>query len=198
MEALVNNNMAVDFVKTTQEAKEKALALISKDASIGLGGSTTVKQIGLLDELRNGSYNLIDAYEQGIPREESVERRRKGLLADYFITGTNAITENGELVNMDGFGNRVAGQIFGPNNVIIITSVSKIVKDVHAAVERIKDVAAPKNANRFGTEPPCTKNEPCDDCPPDLRLCNVLTIIMRQAVKDRIQIILVEDETLGF
>lgn len=196
VENLKKNGFEVAIFENGEEAKESALKEIPEGAVIGLGGSMTVSQIGLLDALRKGNYNLYDQYKPDLSFEEQLEIRRRGLMADYYITGTNAITESGELVNVDGLGNRVSAQIFGPRKVFIFASTSKIVKDVESALDRIRTVAAPLNAHRFGLELPCVNGKPCSECPPETTLCNVTTIIHRQRMP-RIKIFLIK-ETLGY
>ena len=116
----------------------------------GFGGSTTVKQIGLYDYVTSRKdITLFNQYEPGISMEENSDRRHKGILADLYITSTNALTKNGELVNADGSGNRVAAQIFGPKKVLIIAGINKLVENVEEGFARIRDVASPKNIERM-------------------------------------------------
>jgi hypothetical protein len=126
-EALEANNIECIVVQNKQQALEKALELIPEGAEVGLGGSVTVEQVGLLEKLRTGNYTLYDQYEAGIDMDENMKRRKKGMLAEYFVAGTNAITMDGQLVNVDGMGNRVCAQMFGPNKVILVAGTNKIV-----------------------------------------------------------------------
>lgn len=194
IDALKKNKMNVLRFQTGAEAKNAALKMIPAGASIALGGSTTTAQIGLQDALRSGGFNLIDPYAPNLPREEAIERRRLGLLADYFVTGANAITEAGELVNMDGFGNRVAAQIFGPRKVFLFVSEKKIVPNVNAALERIEKIAAPMNAKRLGSDVPCVRGESCLACPPEHSLCNYAVIMRRQSLPERMTIFLIAED----
>jgi hypothetical protein len=193
--ALHANNVEVAYFRTGAEARDAILSRIPEGTVIGLGGSTTIAQIGLLDALRRLPHaNLIDQYESGISADEALERRRRGLLADLFITSTNALTEHGQLVNIDGMGNRVAAQIFGPKKIFVVASVSKIVRDVDAALARIRTVAAPMNARRLGINAACTRALPCEQCDPATSLCNFIAIIERQRVKDRMTLFLIEEQ----
>ena len=151
--SLEGNNIATEYFEQAEEACKAVLAAIPDNATVGLGGSTTVKQIGLLDALRQRKLRVFDQYAEGLSAEESTQLRRAGLTVEYYITSTNAITEDGQLVNVDGIGNRVAAQIFGPRHVFIVASTHKIVKDVPAALERIRTVAAPANAPSFIMDP---------------------------------------------
>lgn len=194
IEALKINRFEVEYFKTGVEAKEVALKQIPQQSSVGFGGSVTVDDIGLFNALINGPYKIINPYEPGIEREESIERRRKGLAVDYFVTGTNAITSDGKLVNIDGFGNRVAAMIFGPKNVFIFTSVKKIVPNVHKAIERIKKIAAPLNCKRLNRQTACFYGKPCSECPPEASICNVTVILERAGMKNRVKIFLIEED----
>ena len=138
------------FVSNKEEALSVAMSFIKPGMSVGLGGSTTVSQIGLLEYVTSlKDITLFNQYEKGISMEENTNRRRQGMLADLYICGTNALTKNGEIVNADGSGNRVAAQIFGPKKVLIVTGKNKIVDDVAAGFKRIHDVASPKNIERM-------------------------------------------------
>ena len=195
-EALEANNIECIVVESKQEALEKALEMIPDGAEIGLGGSVTVEQIGLLEKLRTGKYTLYDQYEPGIEMDEDLKRRKKGMLAKYFVAGTNAITMDGQLVNVDGMGNRVCAQMFGPDKVILVAGTNKIVKDVHAAFDRLQEIA-PINAKRVGSMAPCAETEECIDCDSPARICNVYTIIRRMMFPGRLTLILVKEE-LGY
>ena len=197
IDALNANNIECMLAKSREEALARALELIPEDAEVGLGGSVSVEEIGLLQKLRDGDYTLHDQYEIGIDMEENMARRRKGMVAPYFVTGTNAITEDGQLVNLDGMGNRVAAQMFGPTKVVLIAGTNKIVKDVHEAFDRLQNVAAPTNAKRVGMGTPCAETGECIDCDSPMRICNMYTIIRRMMFPGRVTLILV-DEKLGF
>ncbi len=158
---LKQNGFDVIRAKNSNEALAQAKKFVSAGAIVGLGGSTTVAQIGLLEWLmQNSDITLYNQYESGISIEENYERRRQGLLSDLYITGCNAITHAGELVNADGDGNRVAAQIFGPHQVLLIAGINKIVKDKEAAFERIRTVAAPKNIERMNAKAVSMGKEP--------------------------------------
>ncbi len=152
IEMFRKHGMEVVCVKDKAEALETAKTFIVSGMSIGLGGSTTVAQIGLLEYVTSlKEITLFNQYEKGISMEENVKRRREGMLSDLYICGTNALTKNGELVNADGSGNRVAAQIFGPKKVLVVTGRNKIVENLEAGFQRILDIAAPKNIERMNT-----------------------------------------------
>jgi hypothetical protein len=178
-------------------AVRQVLDMIPEGATVGLGGSLTVQQIGLLDALRSGKYTLYDQYAKGLSPDKSLQVRRKGLLADFFVTGSNAITLDGRLVNLDGTGNRVAAITFGPQRVIMVVGRNKIVSDVDEALDRIWNLAAPLNAARLNRKTPCTTTARCEDCSSADRICNHLVITERQMAPGRLTVILV-DQDLGF
>ncbi len=158
---LEKNHFIIHHVSTGQEAFDLAKTFVKPGFTVGVGGSTTVAQIGLLSWLQaNDTIELYNQYEEGISREEAYERRRRGLLSDLFIASSNALTEAGELVNVDGDGNRVAAQIFGPRQVLLIVSTHKIVPDQAAAYERIRTVVVPQNINRMNARAIALGKEP--------------------------------------
>jgi L-lactate utilization protein LutB len=195
--ALERNGMQATVVATGKEACREALSTIPGGAGVGLGGSKTVKEIGLLGALREGDYRLFDQYREGLSREESTDLRKQGTHADYFVSGSNAITDDGKIVNVDGMGNRLAGFCFGPRRVVIIAGRNKVVTDLDAALARVRNVAAPINARRFGLKTPCAVTGRCTDCDSPERICNLTLIIERQKAEGRIKVILV-NEDLGY
>ncbi len=149
-EAFKKHGMEVIPVATKEEALALAKTFIKSGMSIGLGGSTSVAQIGLLEYVTSLSdITLFNQYEKGISMEENTRRRREGMLSDLYICGTNALTKTGELINADGSGNRVAAQMFGPKKVLIVTGRNKIVETVEEGFKRIMEIAAPKNIERM-------------------------------------------------
>jgi len=191
---LEENGFEVLHVKSSEEALNIAKNYIKDDLKVGLGGSTTVAQIGLLNYLMNcKNIMLCNQYENGIDMQENLKRRREGILSDLYITGCNAITKNGELVNADGSGNRVAAQIFGPKKVLLFVGTNKIVENLQDGFNRIKNIAAVKNIERMnskaiemGKEPKYNGNN----------IANKFTFINGDE-KGRTTIILI-DENLGY
>ncbi len=162
------------------------------------GGSMTFVNTGLYDKVRQlPSLEILDTYQKGISPEEMIELRRKSLLVDLFITGTNALTETGKLVNLDMIGNRVAAIAFGPKSVVILVGRNKIVPDIEEATFRVKNYAAPVNAMRLDKKTPCAETSFCHDCKSPDRICNSWTIVEKSFPKGRIKVILI-NEDLGF
>ncbi|EKF49275.1 hypothetical protein H17ap60334_05814 [Thermosipho africanus H17ap60334] len=163
------------IVEDEKEALEKVLELIPKGSTVATGGSLTLNQIGLLEKLRTEEYNFLDRYSAKT-KEEKEELERKAFFSDFYICSANAITENGEIALLDGNGNRVAAVIFGPKNVILVTSVNKVVKNLEEARERIRYIS-PMNTKRLNLNTPCAQTGYCVDCASHQRICNYYTII---------------------
>jgi hypothetical protein len=198
-EKLVQNlekrGFKAQYAATAAEAKDAVLALIPEGSSVIFTGSQTLEQIGVKPHFRgNDKYELIDPYEPGIDKAEGLARRRKGMTADVMISSTNALTEDGILVNLDGMGNRVAGMIFGPGKVVLAISMNKVAQDVHQAWKRIRSIAAPMNSKRLELPNPCTKTGFCEDCATPSRICNYFTVIERSFFPDRIHIVLIGED----
>ncbi len=161
IENLRKNGFEVIEAGTGAEALEIAKGFVVPGLKVGLGGSTTVAEIGLLSWLTEQKHiQLSNQYEASITMEENIERRRQGLVSDLYITGCNAITQKGELVNADGDGNRVAAQVFGPKKVLLIVGKNKVVKSVKEGFGRIRDVAAPQNIERMNAKARSMGKEP--------------------------------------
>jgi L-lactate utilization protein LutB len=199
MEKLINSfkNCGYDahFVRTKEEALELSKTYIKSGMSVGLGGSESVKEIGLLDYLLNKKdITLFNQYEDGISMDENIHRRRQGLVSDIFVTSTNAITKDGKLVNADGSGNRVAAFSYGPKNVLVIVGINKIVEDVESGFKRVMEVAAVKNIERINNKAIEMGKEPKYNLE---NIANKFSWVKADDEKGRIIIILV-DEELGY
>ena len=171
-------------------AVEAVCAMIPDDSVVGLGGSVTVIQTGLIDALRKQDIRLLDRFREGVTVEEVDVMRHESLGADIFIASSNAITLDGKLVNMDGMGNRVAAMIYGPKKVILMMGMNKVVPNVMEAISRIKTTAAPMNAVRVNKQTPCFVTGACHDpkCTPPNRICGQLVIIESSMVPERITV----------
>lgn len=185
------------YCPTREDAVKQALALIPEGASVGWGGATSAWQIGLMDALRKGSYCLYDREAAATP-EEKAQAAKDSLFADVFLTGANGISMDGQMVNIDGNGNRVAAVIYGPKNVIVIAGMNKVADTLEDAVRRARTVAAPINKQRFPAgETPCLVTGQCGDCKSDSCICNQIVITRNCRPAGRIRFILVGEE-LGF
>lgn len=196
IKGLQKRNMEGYFCETSAEAVKTALSLMPKGSVISWGGSMSISECGLMDAVRDGSYTLIDRMTATTPQEKR-EIYAKTVMADYYLMSTNAITMDGELVNIDGFCNRVACLCAGPENVIIIAGMNKVVKDVESGINRIRTKAAPPNTTRLNKNTPCARTGVCGNCfSPDC-ICSQTVITRRSGIPGRIKVILV-NEDLGF
>ena len=212
------------YCATKEEALEKALSYIDKEQCISWGGSMTLEEMGLLETLRTQGYNVIDR-DTAKSSEERMELLRKGLTCDTYFMSTNAMSEDGVMVNIDGTGNRVAAMVFGPKSVVVIAGINKVVKSVAAmvfgpksvvviaginkvvksyedAVARARNLAAPVNVQRFANfNPPCKNNGHCFNCTAPDSICNFILTTRKgstmNAPAPRIKVILV-GESLGY
>ncbi|MDY6793618.1 MAG: lactate utilization protein [Thermodesulfobacteriota bacterium] len=195
---LEGNNFQVFIAQDIVEARtvvEKKIFPAIKPKSVSWGGSMTFTATGLYDILKNDPHlKVIDPYDKSISSEEILERRRQSLLVDLFLAGTNAVTQAGQLVNLDMIGNRVAGIAFGPKNVIVFIGRNKIVPDLESAMFRIKNHAAPINTMRLGKKTPCAQTSYCEECRSPNRICNTWTITEKSFPKGRIKVVLINQE----
>lgn len=191
MENLEKNNMDAFYVEDEVMVLDKVKELLNDGDTVAVGGSMTLFETGIIDYLRCGKYKFIDRYEDGLDAAGMKAVFRKSFFADAYFTSSNAITENGELYNVDGLGNRTAAMIYGPDKVIVIVGINKIVADSEAAIERNRNYAAPANAVRLNKNTPCVKVGYCMDCSSAERICNSYVLIGRQAIKGRIKVMIV-------
>ena len=198
---LEGNNFEVFLAESASEAKDVVLDEILPKAgakTVSWGGSLTFTSSGLYEVIRDSTdLEVLDTFDKKISDKEKSELRREALLVDIFITGTNAITETGKLVNLDMIGNRVAAITFGPKAVVIMAGRNKIVPDIEQAMLRIKNYAAPVNTMRLDKKTPCIKTSYCEDCKSPERICNTWTITEKSFPKGRVKIVLI-NEDMGF
>ena len=193
---LRRNHFEAYYCADAAQALSKALELIPKGARVGWGGAQSAEDIGLLRAIRAGEYRAIDRDTAKSP-EERIAIMKQALLADVFITGANALSMDGQMVNIDGNGNRVAAIVYGPDSVIVIAGMNKAVATLEDAVRRTRTVAAPMNKQRFALETPCEVTGACADCHSPGCICNQLLITRNSKPAGRIKVILVGEE-LGF
>jgi len=198
---LESNNFDVFLVDNAEDAAQLVIDKLIPELNpqrISWGGSMTFTASGLYDQLKQREdMEVLDTFDKTVPPEIFLERRRQSLLADLFITGTNAVTEDGQLVNLDMIGNRVAGLTFGPKHVLVLVGRNKIVPDLDDAMFRVKNFAAPVNAMRLDKKTPCVKTSTCEECKSPDRICNTWTITEKSFPKGRVKVVLINDE-VGF
>lgn len=192
--ALEKNNMEAYIVANKEEVTTLIRQLIPNHSSVSVGGSQTLFEMGIIDLLRTMDIEYQDRYVQGLSREEMTQIYRQAFLCDYYISSSNAITLNGELYNVDGTSNRVAALSFGPSNVILVVGKNKIVKDLEAAKTRVEMIAAPANCIRLNKDNPCVQIGQCANCTSDTRICCTYVIHKKQNIKNRIKVILVNED----
>ena len=193
---LEKRNMEGYYFASAAACTEAILSTLPKGSVIGWGGSESIKECGLLEEIQKGGYELLDRSLARTP-EESRQNYAKTVLADYYLMSTNAITLGGELINIDGNGNRVACLIQGPSHVIIIAGMNKVVSDVPGGVARVRNMASPANAIRLNRNLPCAASGVCHDCLSPECFCNQIVVTRRSMHPGRIKIYLVGEE-LGY
>ncbi|MBN2032090.1 MAG: lactate utilization protein [Deltaproteobacteria bacterium] len=198
---LESNNFEVYLAASLSETKrivQEEILTKTGAKKISWGGSKTATDIGIIQALMDDpALVFVDPFEKNIPMEESLKRRRQALLADLFITGSNAVTETGRLVNLDRTGNRIAAMTFGPKFVVLLIGRNKIVPDLEQAFCRIKEYAAPLVAMHIKAKTPCALSSYCEDCKSPDRVCNTWNIIEKSYPKGRIKVVLIIDE-VGF
>jgi L-lactate utilization protein LutB len=196
--ALEDNNFEVFLADNAAEASKIVLEEIFPKTgakTVSWGGSMTFIATGLYNSIKdNPNLEVLDTFNKSLSGEETIELRRRSLLVDLFITGTNAITEIGQLVNLDMIGNRIGGITFGPKHVVILVGRNKIVSDLEDAMYRIKNYVAPTNAMRLDKKTPCVKTSHCEECKSPDRICNTWTITEKSFPKGRIKIVLINED----
>lgn len=184
------------YCENREEALKKALELIPEGASVGWGGALSAEQIGLMKALHEGNYRPIDRSLAKTP-EDREQMMRDMMFCDVFLTGANGMCLDGQMVNIDGMGNRVAATIYGPKSVIVVAGMNKVEDSLEDAVRRARTVAAPMNNQRFGNDNPCSTTGTCGNCKNETCICNQIVITRHCRPVGRIKFILVGEE-LGF
>ncbi|MBU5484372.1 lactate utilization protein [Clostridium sp. MSJ-11] len=186
-------NIEVQYFETLENVKSYILNIIPMECTIGIGHSATLQKVDITSSLLERG-NIVYDKELAKNKEECKILKKKALTTDWYITGSNAISVDGRIVNVDHTGNRVAAIIFGPDKVIIVVGKNKIEDTVDEAIKRVKNIACPLNAKRAGFNPPCVTLNKCVDCVSKERVCNSLSIIEGQSDSDRIKLFIVNEE----
>lgn len=194
VDALCKNNFDARYVKDTGELLDIVNELVPEGASCSVGGSMTLFETGVIDALKNGKFNYLDRYAENADTKKVFH---DALSCDFYFMSSNAITEEGELYNMDGNGNRVAALIYGPERVVVIAGANKIVRNIKAARRRNRDISAPANCVRLAKDNPCTKTGTCGDCKNPGRICCHELISKFQGRKNRITVLILP-ESFGY
>ncbi len=194
--ALKKNNFEALYVSDSKAALEEVMKRIPDGATVGVGGSITLAQIGLFDALKKRKIQLIWPFQQAQTDEERLQLFRRSFSADVFLSSANAVTEDGKLFNVDASGNRVGATLIGPKKTIIVSGVNKIVKDLGAAEKRVREWVAPQNAKRLNRKTPCVETGVCVDCSSPDRICNIYVTLAKRPARIEMVVILV-GENLG-
>lgn len=189
-------NMEGYFFEESASCVKAITDMMEDGSTISWGGSESIKECGLMEAVKSGSYQLIDRFSAKTP-EEGRELFAKAVLSDYYLMSSNAITYDGKLINIDGNGNRVACLIHGPKNIIIVAGMNKLVPDVESGYARVRNTASPANAKRLNRNTPCFHNGRCGDCLSDDCMCNQIVVTRRSGIPGRIKIFFVAEE-LGY
>jgi len=196
-EKLIKNferrHMEAYYCPTAEEGVKKALELIPEGSSMTWGGSMTIRDMGLVKALHEKNYDIFDRDLNTDPAEYDKAMRR-AFSMDWFLTSANAVSEDGQMVNIDGLGNRVAAITFGPKNVLIVVSLHKVCKDIESAVKRARSTAAPINSARFDYNLPCKVDGVCHDCTSEQCICSCIHILRNSKIPNRIKVIILGEE----
>ena len=195
--ALKDHGFDAHFVQTLDQARELILNMVSGYETFGFGGSHTTRSLGLKETLQAKGKTLFDHWEGNLSGEENRKVRLQQGRADCFFCSANAVSATGEIVNVDGVGNRTAAMTFGPKKVVIVAGMNKVRPDLHSALERIREVAGPMRAKSLNLETPCAKTGVCTDCNAPQRICEITTILHRKPWMTDISVVLV-NESLGY
>jgi len=196
--AALNKNLFEGlYVATGRQAVEEIVKRVPEGATVGVGGSVTMRQIGVLDLLRKKGHTVYDHWQEGLDQVQLYNIRRSQLTSDVFLASSNAVTADGHLVNIDGAGNRLAAMTFGPRKVIVVAGINKLAGSREAALERIKNQAAPLNFCRLNLPTPCAKTGFCSDCAPPARFCRVTTVTEVRPAGIPEFVVIIVGESLG-
>jgi len=195
--SLKKNEMEAIYSSTAAEAKEEVLRRISLRATVGVGGSVTLREMGLLEALEKRGNEVYDHWKEGLSPEGRLEVGKKHQRSDVFLTSTNALTMDGKLINVDATGNRITSMIMGPQKVMVITGVNKIVKNLNQGLARVKKIA-PRNCRRRKDPTPCAQDLSCHDCETPARICRVTAIIERRPWGMKEFTVILVGEELGY
>ena len=178
--ALKKNYFEAKYVPKASDALEELWKMIPEGATVGVGGSLTLNQIGFQEAVQKRPVKFLNPFAKGLSPEESGKIRREILTADFFVGSSNAVTEDGKLFNIDATGNRVGPMMFGPKKVVLICGVNKIVKNLAEAQNKVQEWTSPMNVKRLGYKPPCGQTGVCVDCSAPERICNVYVVLAKK------------------
>ncbi len=194
---LRRNGFCVQFVQDVKDAKNLILDMALKYKTFGIGGSNTIRLLNIVEELKKNGKIVYDHWFHGLTKDQDLEIRLAQGRCDCFLCSANAISASGEIINIDGIGNRVSATIFGPKEVIIVIGKNKITPDLTSALKRAKEIAAPLRAKSLGIDTPCVKTGKCNNCNSPARICRITVILHKRPLFTPISVIIVDKE-LGY
>ncbi|MDD2206749.1 MAG: lactate utilization protein [Aminobacterium sp.] len=197
VKALSSKGFEAVYADNRQQALDEVLNLIPQNSTVGIPGSVTIRQIGALEKLSERGCTIAQHWDPSLSPEEKKEVLKKEFLSDYFLTSSNALTQDGMLVNIDGTGNRVSAMAWGTNTLIFVVGINKIARDIDSALARIRDKATPPNAIRLNIDTPCTHVGHCVNCNSQSRVCRAVLILERPTMGRKTHVIVV-GENLGY
>lgn len=196
MTQLKKNGFAVHYFPSSVDYLTYLDGLLPEGCKVTVGGSRTVFETGTIELLQSGRYDYLDRYAEGLTPADIKELYRDSFSADYYVMSSNAVTENGYLFNVDGTGNRVAALTYGPDNVLVVVGINKLVKDEEEALLRLQETAAPANSKRLSRKTPCAQTGTCSECESPERICHSYLLTKRNTY-DRVTVIII-GESLGY
>jgi L-lactate utilization protein LutB len=197
IENLKKHGFDAHFVATQEDARKLILKMVSGFESFGFAGSDTTRALGVIEELKSKGKTIHDHWQQDLSKEEDLDIRLKQGRCDCFLCSANAVSLTGEVVNVDGVGNRTSAMAFGPKKVIIISGMNKVTPDLESAIKRVQDIAGPMRAKSLDVDTPCAETGLCSDCNSPQRICRITEILHRKPMLTDVTVILV-NQALGF
>ncbi|RJR26572.1 MAG: lactate utilization protein [Desulfobacteraceae bacterium] len=197
IENLKKHGFDAHFTSSVLQAKTLVLGMISQFESFGFGGSDTTRAMGIMEELKAGGKTIYDHWQKGLDRETDLKIRRQQGSCDCFLCSANAVSATGEIVNVDGIGNRTNAMSFGPRKIVVIAGMNKVTHDLDSALKRVREVAGPMRAKSLSMATPCAETGICSDCNSPQRICRITTILHRKPILSDISVVLVA-ASLGF
>ncbi|WP_300667124.1 lactate utilization protein [Desulfoluna sp.] len=197
VDRLSKHRFDAHYLETAEEVAERVRPFLEEATTVGFGGSDTVRSLGLHTLAEEMGKELFDHHRPGLTYDETLAIRKGQQGCDLFFTSANALSETGEIVNMDGIGNRTSAMGFGPSRVVVVAGYNKVASDLHAALRRIREVAGPLRAKSLGVDTPCAITGVCSDCNAPMRICNITTILHRKPMLTEVTVLVV-GESLGY
>lgn len=194
---LKKNGFDAQFFETVEEARDCILEMVSNYKTFGFGGSDTTRSIGVKEPLEAMDKTVYDHWQKGLSKEEDLAIRLNQVRSECFFCSANAISATGEIVNVDGIGNRTNGMTFGPAKVVIVAGMNKVTPDLDSALRRVREIAAPMRAKSLGMQTPCAETGVCTDCNAPQRICRITTILHRKPMITDLSVVLI-NQALGF